>query len=92
MQLRGSTCDHVGVHQYTIYEVFIYDEKLSYIVCLWPCILDCLIYCISLNVNLKRLQLTKVISPIHLNNLGDIFCYAAIVCFSSYMIFFFWSE
>jgi hypothetical protein len=81
VQLRGSTSDHAGVHQYTIYEVFIYDEKLSYIVCLWPCILDYLIYCISLNVTLKRFQLTKVISPIHLNNIDDIFSYAAIVLF-----------
>jgi len=54
--LLGSDPDKSWRNQiYTIYEVFIYDGKLSYIVCLWLCIFYCLIYCISLNVNLKRL-------------------------------------
>ena len=39
-------------------------------VCLWNCILDCLIYCISSKVDPKVLQFTKVISPCNLNSLG----------------------
>ena len=52
----------------------------------------CLIYCISLNVNLKRLQFTKLISPMQSKQLR---WYLLLCCYCAFVaawFFLFWSE